>query len=84
MATRANAMLLDFPSVSDKAMIPQDEPPERNFVGLPTGPRGNTLKNREKECNAQIVIWGKGSVKEGKVGCKDGQMLPKEDEPFMP
>lgn len=44
--------------------------------------RGNTLKNIEKECNAKIMIRGKGSVKEGKVGRKDGQMLPGEDEPL--
>ncbi|XP_010002794.1 PREDICTED: splicing factor 1, partial [Chaetura pelagica] len=74
--------------VSDKVMIPQDEYPEINFVGLLIGPRGNTLKNIEKECNAKIMIRGKGSVKEGKVGRKDGQMLPGEDEqlpdPFLP
>lgn len=28
------------------------------------------------------MIRGKGSVKEGKVGRKDGQMLPGEDEPL--
>lgn len=43
---------------------------------------GNTLKNIEKECCAKIMIRGKGSVKEGKVGRKDGQMLPGEDEPL--
>ena len=68
--------------VSDKVMIPQDEYPEINFLGLLIGPRGNTLKNIEKECNAKIMIRGKGSVKEGKVGRKDGQMLPGEDEPL--
>ena len=31
------------------------------------GPRGNTLKNMEKETGAKIIIRGKGSVKEGKV-----------------
>ena len=30
--------------VNDKVMIPQDEHPEINFVGLLIGPRGNTLK----------------------------------------
>uniref|UniRef100_A0A2K5CKP5 Splicing factor 1 n=1 Tax=Aotus nancymaae TaxID=37293 RepID=A0A2K5CKP5_AOTNA len=68
--------------VSDKVMIPQDEYPEMNFVGLLIGPRGHTLKNVEKECNATIMMRGKGSVKEGKVGRKDGQMLPGEDEPL--
>ncbi|KAK2118257.1 Splicing factor 1 [Saguinus oedipus] len=67
--------------VSDEVMIPQGEYPEINFVGLLIGPRGNTLKNIE-ECNAKVMIRGKGSVKERKVGCKDGQMLPGEEEPL--
>ena len=36
----------------------------------------------ESETGAKIVIRGKGSVKEGKVGRKDGQPLPGEDEPL--
>ena len=32
--------------VHDKVMIPQDEHPEINFVGLLIGPRGNTLKGK--------------------------------------
>lgn len=36
----------------------------------------------EKETGAKIIIRGKGSVKEGKVGRKDGQPLPGEDEPL--
>ena len=53
--------------VNDKVMIPQDEHPEINFVGLLIGPRGNTLKAMERENGAKIIIRGKGSVKEGKV-----------------
>ncbi|GLV43931.1 Splicing factor 1 [Carabus blaptoides fortunei] len=68
--------------VHDKVMIPQEEHPEINFVGLLIGPRGNTLKTMEKETGAKIIIRGKGSVKEGKVGRKDGQPLPGEDEPL--
>ncbi|XP_050304239.1 splicing factor 1 [Anthonomus grandis grandis] len=68
--------------VSDKVMIPQEEHPEINFVGLLIGPRGNTLKTMEKDTGAKIIIRGKGSVKEGKVGRKDGQPLPGEDEPL--
>ena len=68
--------------VSDKVMIPQDDHPEINFVGLLIGPRGNTLKNLEKDTGAKIIIRGKGSVKEGKIGRKDGQPLPGEDEPL--
>jgi len=63
-------------------MIPQEEHPEINFVGLLIGPRGNTLKSMESETGAKIIIRGKGSVKEGKVGRKDGQPLPGEDEPL--
>lgn len=68
--------------VSDQVMIPQDDYPEINFVGLLIGPRGNTLKLMEKETGAKIIIRGKGSVKEGKVGRKDGHPLPGEDEPL--
>ncbi|KAL3180485.1 hypothetical protein MRX96_009038 [Rhipicephalus microplus] len=68
--------------VSEKVMIPQEEHPDINFVGLLIGPRGNTLKSLEKETGAKIIIRGKGSVKEGKVGRKDGQPLPGEDEPL--
>ncbi|KAF6020047.1 SF1 [Bugula neritina] len=68
--------------VNDKVFIPQDDHPEINFVGLLIGPRGNTLKTLEKETGAKIIIRGKGSVKEGKIGRKDGQPLPGEDEPL--
>lgn len=36
----------------------------------------------EKETNAKIIIRGKGSVKEGKLGRINGQPLPGEDEPL--
>ncbi|KAH9499596.1 Splicing factor 1 [Bulinus truncatus] len=68
--------------VSDKVMIPQEEHPDINFVGLLIGPRGNTLKTLEKDTGAKIIIRGKGSVKDGKIGRKDGQPLPGEDEPL--
>jgi len=35
--------------VNDRVSIPQEEHPEINFVGLLIGPRGNTLRNIEKE-----------------------------------
>ena len=38
-----------------------------------SGPRGNTLKNMEKETGAKIIIRGKGSVKEGKVIMRPGE-----------
>ncbi|XP_022091068.1 splicing factor 1-like isoform X2 [Acanthaster planci] len=68
--------------VSDRVMIPQDDHPDINFVGLLIGPRGNTLKKLEKDTGTKVMIRGKGSVKEGKVGRKDGQPLPGEDEPL--
>ena len=36
----------------------------------------------ERDTGAKIIIRGKGSVKEGKVGRKDGQPLPGVDEPL--
>lgn len=42
--------------VSDKVMIPQEEHPDINFVGLLIGPRGNTLKNLEKEVVISVII----------------------------
>lgn len=68
--------------VSDKVMIPQEDHPDINFVGLLIGPRGNTLKSLERESGAKIIIRGKGSVKEGKVSRKEGAPLPGEDEPL--
>lgn len=58
--------------IVDRVPIPQEEHPEINFVGLLIGPRGNTLKGLEKDSGAKIIIRGKGSVKEGKVGGKAG------------
>jgi splicing factor 1 len=37
--------------VSDKVMIPQEEHPDINFVGLLIGPRGNTLKCNYNYCH---------------------------------
>ena len=66
----------------EKVVIPQEEHPDINFVGLLIGPRGNTLKSMEKDSGSKIIIRGKGSVKEGKIGRKDGQPMPGEDEPL--
>ena len=87
----------------DKVMIPQEDHPEVNFVGLIIGPRGNTLKTLEKEVSpfdgcftfslkksfasvfqtsAKIIIRGKGSIKDGKMGLVKYGPLPGEDEPL--
>ncbi|CAH8870749.1 unnamed protein product [Trichobilharzia szidati] len=68
--------------ITDKVFIPQENHPDINFVGLLIGPRGNTLKALEKETGAKVIIRGKGSVKEGKVGRRDGLPMPGEDEPL--
>ena len=38
-------------------MIPQEDHPEVNFVGLIIGPRGNTLKTLEKEVDLFIYLF---------------------------
>lgn len=68
--------------ISDKVFIPAERNPAVNFIGLLIGPRGNTLKRLEKETGCKIIIRGKGSVKEGKVGRVPGQLMPGEDEPL--
>jgi splicing factor 1 len=67
---------------SERVFIPQDEHPEIGFIGMIIGPRGNSLRKIEKETGANIVIRGKGSVKEGRIGTKDGKPLPGADEPL--
>ena len=42
--------------LSDKVVIPQEEYPKINFVGLIIGPRGNTLKALEKEVGGGFII----------------------------
>lgn len=51
---------------SEKIYIPAKEFPEIKWIGLILGPRGNSLKQMERETGAKIVIRGKGSTKEGK------------------
>lgn len=68
--------------VREKVLIPQEDFPHINFVGLLIGPRGNTLKSMERDSGAKIVIRGKGSVKEGKSKGVDGQAGPGEDDPL--
>ncbi|KAI6657201.1 Splicing factor 1-like [Oopsacas minuta] len=63
----------------ERIMLPTELPPNTNFIGLIIGPRGNSLKELEKKTGTKIMIRGKGSSKEGKLG-KDGQPMPGEDE----
>ncbi|XP_059645492.1 splicing factor-like protein 1 [Cornus florida] len=69
------------PKLNKKLYIPMKEYPGYNFIGLIIGPRGNTQKRMEKETGAKIVIRGKGSVKEGRLGQKrDLKFDPAENE----
>ncbi|MCO5583948.1 hypothetical protein L7F22_037866 [Adiantum nelumboides] len=58
------------PKLYKKLFIPMKEYPGYNFIGLIIGPRGNTQKRMERETGAKIVIRGKGSAKEGRLGQK--------------
>lgn len=62
-----------------RIVIPQDEYPGYNFIGLIIGPRGNTQKRMERETGAKIAIRGKGSVKEGRAK-KENKPDPSENE----
>lgn len=64
---------------SEKIYIPVKEFPEIKWIGLILGPRGNSLKNMERETGAKIVIRGKGSTKEGK-GNMGSRSADEDDE----
>ena len=67
--------------VQERVLIPQDEHPGVNFVGLLIGPRGNTLKTIETENKCKVMIRGKGSVKVQRQSFIN-RPLPGEDEPL--
>jgi len=67
---------------SKKIFVPIDEHPEINFIGLIIGPRGNTQKKMQAETGAQICIRGKGSIKEGKQGRRDGKEQEGSNDPL--
>lgn len=52
--------------LQDKYIIPVNDYPDINFVGLLLGPRGNTLRQLQEQSGCKIAIRGRGSVKEGK------------------
>ena len=53
---------------TDRLFIPQTDHPSINFIGQILGPRGSSLKNlQERAGGANIVLRGKGSVKEGRM-----------------
>ena len=64
-------------------MIPAEEHPEINFVGLILGPRGNSLEAIKKKHGTMVAIRGKGSLKDGMSGItKDGKIVEHLDEPM--
>ncbi|KAK7931070.1 branchpoint-bridging protein [Apiospora marii] len=54
-------------NVTDKVYIPTKEYPWVNFIGQLLGPRGRSLADMNTQSGANIVIRGKGSVKEGRA-----------------
>ena len=65
-----------------KIPIPVDKHPNYNFIGLIIGPRGKTQKELEAKTGCKIAIRGKGSVKEGARGRRDGKVMEGDNEPL--
>ncbi|CAJ1954582.1 unnamed protein product [Cylindrotheca closterium] len=65
-----------------KVRIPVEQHPQYNFIGLIIGPRGKTQKDLEAKTGCKIAIRGKGSVKEGARGRRDGKLTESDDEPL--
>eukprot|EP00978_Attheya_sp_CCMP212_P046920 scaffold420312_cov31-Attheya_sp.AAC.1 len=65
-----------------KIYVPVEKHPTYNFIGLIIGPRGKTQKDMENKTGCKIAIRGKGSVKEGARGRRDGKILEGDDEPL--
>jgi splicing factor 1 len=65
-----------------KIPIPIDKHPNYNFIGLIIGPRGKTQKELEARTGCKIAIRGRGSVKEGARGRRDGQVTQADLEPL--
>mmetsp|Transcript_7008 Transcript_7008/g.8125 ORF Transcript_7008/g.8125 Transcript_7008/m.8125 type:complete len:672 (-) Transcript_7008:268-2283(-) len=65
-----------------KIRIPIEEHPQYNFIGLIIGPRGKTQKELESKTGCKIAIRGRGSVKEGARGRRDGKVMDSDDEPL--
>ncbi|KPM36152.1 hypothetical protein AK830_g10423 [Neonectria ditissima] len=52
--------------ISEKVYLPVTDFPGVNFIGQILGPRGNSFKAMNAQSGANIVIRGRGSVKEGR------------------
>ncbi|KAH8174619.1 splicing factor 1 helix-hairpin domain-containing protein [Sarocladium implicatum] len=59
---------------TDRLFIPQAEYPSINFIGQILGPRGSSLRDLQaRSGGANIVLRGKGSVKEGRMQRSGGK-----------
>ncbi|KAL3906437.1 MAG: hypothetical protein SGARI_004010, partial [Bacillariaceae sp.] len=67
---------------TQKIRIPIEEHPQYNFIGLIIGPRGKTQKELESKTGCKIAIRGRGSVKDGARGRRDGKVMESDDEPL--
>ena len=67
---------------SNKIRIPIEDHPQYNFIGLIIGPRGKTQKELEAKTGCKIAIRGRGSVKMGARGRRDGKVMESDDEPL--
>lgn len=65
-----------------KIHIPIEKHPTYNFIGLLIGPRGKTQKELEAKTGCKIAIRGRGSVKEGARGRRDGKVMEGDNEPL--
>ena len=87
LTTGGNAAASVAPSLFNrkrtrKIYIPVEEHPTYNFIGLIIGPRGKTQKEMENKTGCKIAIRGKGSVKEGARGRRDGKIMEGDNEPL--
>lgn len=87
LTTGGNAAATVAPSLfnrkrTKKIYIPVDQHPTYNFIGLIIGPRGKTQKEMEEKTGCKIAIRGKGSIKEGARGRRDGKIMEGDDEPL--
>jgi splicing factor 1 len=65
-----------------KVLIPVEEYPNYNFIGIIIGPRGVTQKDLEGKTGAKIAIRGKGSVKDGGKSSRRDVTREQDNEPL--
>eukprot|EP00529_Nitzschia_sp_RCC80_P011468 CAMPEP_0113484600 /NCGR_PEP_ID=MMETSP0014_2-20120614/24045_1 /TAXON_ID=2857 /ORGANISM="Nitzschia sp." /LENGTH=643 /DNA_ID=CAMNT_0000378207 /DNA_START=18 /DNA_END=1945 /DNA_ORIENTATION=+ /assembly_acc=CAM_ASM_000159 len=81
-ATRQQAAGLFKRKRTRKIRIPVEDHPQYNFIGLIIGPRGKTQKELESKTGCKIAIRGRGSVKDGARGRRDGKAMDSDNEPL--